>query len=168
MFYVGTNATQDGGNVLIYINNSLVANETYEGTKDTNTNILTIGQPADGTGQFTGELDNLRIYNKALNSTQIVSEMANDYPEEAPRFTYDFNFGSNTTAYDTHLEKWVSDWGILMFNGDYDNSTQCVTYDSPGETYIDNYLIRLILDNILLLVVVGILATIGIGFVMIQ
>lgn len=161
--------TQEVGNdtqILIYLNGSLDANSTMIGPPDTSTNPITMAETYAGGDQFYGVLDNIRIYNKALNSTEIASELGEAYAKELPRFAYDFEFGSNETAYDTHLADWSGSTSIIMTSGDYDSSVQCISVETAGHLYFQDPLIRLIIDNLLVLVGVGILAMLMIWVVM--
>ena len=145
--YEGSNA----GRVLIYLNGSLVANESFIGARDTNTNPLTLGRTSAGTGQYIGMMDNIRLYNKALAGTNIAAELARSYAEEGTMLTYDFENTNAAIAFDTHLGAWDSEYAIVMANGSYDSSEQCVLYQGSGDAYIQNNLVRLIINNAVLI-----------------
>jgi len=160
-FGVATQKLGNQTNVTIYLNGSIDGSGLVADEFDTNNNKLAIGRNEGGTAQYVGLIDNIRIYNKYLNLTEVESELSQKYAEKLPKFAYDFNLRSNTTAYDTHLSKWAGDWGIIMRTGDYDNSTQCVKYNVPGSAYVDDPIIRTILDNLVIFAALGIIVILG-------
>jgi hypothetical protein len=68
-------ATYDGSNLNFYVNGRLVTTVTYNYTLGTSTSILELGEDAFG-DNYQGFLDNVRIYNRALNAGEIVSDMS--------------------------------------------------------------------------------------------
>ncbi len=69
-------ATYDGTTVRFYVNGSLVATTTATGTIATSTGPLQIGGDSIYGQFFSGVIDEVRIYNKALTQTQIQTDMA--------------------------------------------------------------------------------------------
>jgi hypothetical protein len=66
--------TYDGTNSIGYIN-SVSDNESTGGT--TEFNLFRIGRNRNGNTYFTGAIDELRIYNRALTASEISSRFAN-------------------------------------------------------------------------------------------
>jgi hypothetical protein len=66
--------TYDGSTMKLYVNGTLVASKSQTGTVTTTTDPLRIG--GDWSAEmFTGVIDNVRVYNRALASTDIQSDM---------------------------------------------------------------------------------------------
>ncbi len=67
--------TKTGGSVKIYLNGTLKSTKTFGGALVANGNILHIGCYSNATvcasQQFVGSMDDVRIYNRALNATEI-------------------------------------------------------------------------------------------------
>jgi hypothetical protein len=67
-------ATYDGTTMRLYVNGSQVATRSQTGAITTTTDPLRIG--GDWSGEmFTGLIDNVRIYNRALSASDITSDM---------------------------------------------------------------------------------------------
>ena len=66
-----TVATYDGATMLIYLNGTQVASKAQSGTITTNTNILAIGQQTGYGEYFGGRVASVKVYNRALNSTEV-------------------------------------------------------------------------------------------------
>ena len=71
---VGTYDSAGGTNNLkLYQDGILVAQTTVTGNIDTNTSILNIGRQGITTGRFDGMIDEVRVYNRALSSSEVSS-----------------------------------------------------------------------------------------------
>ena len=151
--------------IKIYLNGTLNMTASLYAPVDDTPSQITMGRNANSAIQYYGLVDRARAYPEALNQTMIAADMGNMYQQDPAHYSWDFDLPSNSTAYDTHLEHWNTLAGIVMATGDYDDSVQCITYDAPGDEYFQNPLIRLILDNLLLLAALGILVTIGVVMV---
>ena len=68
-------ATYDGAQIRIYVNGTQVAAVARTGTYEQNNNPLWIGGNAVYGEHFQGRIDDLRIYNRALSSTEIQTDM---------------------------------------------------------------------------------------------
>jgi methionine-rich copper-binding protein CopC len=67
-------ATYDGSTLSFYVNGRLVTSVVYNYALGTSTGALELGQDALG-DNFQGLLDNVRIYSRALNAGEIISDM---------------------------------------------------------------------------------------------
>lgn len=63
--------TYDGSNYFVYINGILQASSASSGISNTSINNLYIGERNDGTQIFNGLIDEVRIYNAAMPTSQI-------------------------------------------------------------------------------------------------
>ena len=68
-------ATYDGATMRLYVNGVQVASRAQTGTIVTSTNPLQIGGDSIYGQYFTGRIDEVRIYNRALSAAQIQSDM---------------------------------------------------------------------------------------------
>jgi Concanavalin A-like lectin/glucanases superfamily len=68
-------ATYDGATMRLYVNGVQVASRAQTGAIETSTNPLQIGGDSIYGQYFTGRIDEVRIYNRALSATQIQSDM---------------------------------------------------------------------------------------------
>ena len=104
--------TKSGTTLTLYINGSQQSTVTLaSATLDTNALPLLVGKTygsrfAGGSGEnFTGSLDDIRIYSRALTSTEIqtlyTSDPANLSSETTPIARYEFDETFGTTAHDT-------------------------------------------------------------------
>jgi len=69
-------ATYDGSNLRIYVNGTQVSSLAATGTITTSTSPLRIGGNAIWSEWFSGLIDEVRIYNRALTAAQIQQDMA--------------------------------------------------------------------------------------------
>jgi hypothetical protein len=67
-------ATYNGSIIKLYVNGALAASQSASGKIFTTSDPLRIGGDAAGE-MFTGLIDNVRIYNRALTATQITTDM---------------------------------------------------------------------------------------------
>jgi hypothetical protein len=68
-------ATYDGATMRLYVNGVQVASRAQTGAIETSTNPLQIGGDSIYGQYFTGRIDEVRIYNRALSATQIQSDI---------------------------------------------------------------------------------------------
>jgi Concanavalin A-like lectin/glucanases superfamily/Domain of unknown function (DUF2341) len=68
-------ATYDGATMRLYVNGVQVASRAQTGAFETSTNPLQIGGDSIYGQYFTGRIDEVRIYNRALSAAQIQSDM---------------------------------------------------------------------------------------------
>ena len=152
--------------IYMYLNGSFEFNNSLLGVPDTTSSPTMMARNSDSKIQYYGTVDRARIYGETLNQTQIQADMANFYQQDPAQYSWDFDLPSLTTAYDNHLAKWNPNWGTVMFNGDYDDSVQCIKYDAPRDQYFDSPITRMILDNLILLAALGILIFIAVVMVL--
>lgn len=67
--------TYDGSNLRLYVNGSLVRTQATTGTLYSSSNPLKFGGNAVWGEYFAGQLDEIRIYNRSLNQTEIQTDM---------------------------------------------------------------------------------------------
>ena len=67
--------TYDGTTARLYINGTQVATTTFTGPLATSTGALRIGGNAVWTEYFTGRIDEVRIYKRALSAAEVVTDM---------------------------------------------------------------------------------------------
>jgi len=67
--------TYDGANIKTYLNGSLVDTTAETGSITAASSILYMGENSSGAQRLTGQLDDLRVYNNALTSSQIKTLM---------------------------------------------------------------------------------------------
>jgi len=68
-------ATYDGATMRLYVNGVQVSSRAQTGAIVTSTNPLQIGGDSIYGQYFTGRIDEVRVYNRALNVAQIQSNM---------------------------------------------------------------------------------------------
>lgn len=68
-------ATYDGATQRLYVNGSEVANRRISGPIQTSNGVLRIGGNSIWGEYFNGRIDEVRIYNRALNASEIQSDM---------------------------------------------------------------------------------------------
>lgn len=68
-------ATYDGTTQRLYVNGSEVANRRISGSIQTSNGVLRIGGNSIWGEYFNGRIDEVRIYNRALNASEIQSDM---------------------------------------------------------------------------------------------
>jgi hypothetical protein len=83
--------TYDGANMRLYVNGALVATQSRTGSITTTADPFHIG--GDWSGEmFTGLIDNVRVYNRALSASEIQSDMTT--PISARPLKADVSLGS--------------------------------------------------------------------------
>jgi len=97
----------------------------YTGTNDVG---LFIGNSSYSSREFDGIIDEVRIWNRSLNQTEIQNEMNSYVPIERPLASWKFEEGSSTYANDSHV--WV--------NGTYGSSLSFDGNDAVDVTNIPN------------------------------
>jgi flagellin-like protein len=82
-----------------------------------NSDNLVIGRNANGGQYWNGGIDEVRIYDRALNSTEILEDMNSPYPIERPAASWRFDEGTGTAVNDTRI--WVKGkhGAALSFDG---------------------------------------------------
>jgi hypothetical protein len=110
--------TWDGTNIKIYINGTLDKTAAQTVTPASNTSPLFIGQFGGGNDITNGVIDDVRLYNRALSSTEVTTDMntAVSATTTGPK-QGDIN-GDNTVNI-TDLSLLLSSYG--------QNTTQCIT-----------------------------------------
>ena len=68
--------TYDGATIRMFVNGNLVSSAPQTGALENNTNALRIGGNSPYTEFFLGRIDDVRIYNRALAASEILSDMA--------------------------------------------------------------------------------------------
>jgi fibronectin type 3 domain-containing protein len=79
-------ATFDGATLRLYANGLQVASQTQTGAFTTSTGALTLGYNVYGE-RFTGLIDEVRVYNRALSLTEIQTDMGTPVGTPGPRIT---------------------------------------------------------------------------------
>ena len=104
----------DGKTVKLYLNGSQVGTtSTVSGSITQNTPLLCIGSESTGTacnnngsGNFLGKIDEVKIYNYARTQKQILEDMSNGGSiSKTPVGWWKFDEGSGTTVYDSSNQK---------------------------------------------------------------
>lgn len=67
--------TFDGSQLALYVNGTSVATTTWSGTAKTTANVLQIGR-RESTSYFSGVIDSVKIYNRALTATEVAGEFS--------------------------------------------------------------------------------------------
>lgn len=67
--------TYDGATLRLYVNGSQISSIPQTGILEVNANALRIGGNTYTTEYFTGRIDNVHIYNRALTQTEIQTDM---------------------------------------------------------------------------------------------
>lgn len=95
-------ATYDGAQLRIYVNGELAGSEEATTPPTTGSGALRIGCDAPD-GQFTGRIDEVRIYGRTLSEKELQRDMATPLqtPQRGPVATYSFDKGEGETAEDT-------------------------------------------------------------------
>jgi len=122
--------TYDGSNVRFYINNTLDGSPVY--TSTFTASAKNIGNVA-GT-ILTGNIENLRVYNKTLNTTEI-SYLYSNYGYTTENYP-----GKELVRYFTTTEPQWSTWGTeeLLYSNNYTND-QTTNFTVPIYTIIRFY-----------------------------
>ncbi|HEY7090888.1 MAG TPA: N,N-dimethylformamidase beta subunit family domain-containing protein, partial [Tepidisphaeraceae bacterium] len=69
-------ATYDGTNLMLYVNGSLVSTQAVNGNIMTSSNALRIGGNSIWGEYFNGLIDQVRVYNRALNQGEVRADMS--------------------------------------------------------------------------------------------
>lgn len=85
----------DGTNVKIYKNGSLLSSAARSWNTLNNSNLFKLGIGVGGEMNFDGAIDDLKIYNYALDDTQIQSLYNYNTLETPPVLLYQFDFDNN-------------------------------------------------------------------------
>ncbi len=72
-------ATYDGSTIRIYVNGALEDSSAYSGSVPTNSHDVRIGIDQSGGNQYTGVIDEVRIWNIARTAAQVNTDMNNFY-----------------------------------------------------------------------------------------
>lgn len=130
-------ATYDGTTIRLYVDGKLET--TKNTTLNTKTDAFVIGRRVfDNTEYFNGELDELRIWNKALSNSELIENMCLKTKFENSNYCnlvayYKFDGGSTTTIYDSKgLRDGTMQNGVASTSsgapiGDYTNYISGVT-----------------------------------------
>ena len=89
--YVAT--TYNGSSLLLYVDGELI--ETAVTTIEADSIPLFVGQKANGTGSFTGQLDELRFFNRQLAQTEVQMSMNQTVAPNAPGLVAYWKFDEN-------------------------------------------------------------------------
>jgi len=113
--------TYDGADFNLYVDGVLVASTTRSGAISTNNADLTIGNRANLNRPFDGDLDEVRIWTRALNGQEIVDNAGRELSGTEPGLVayYRFNENSGQTGSD---ETANSNDGVLGTTNNVDNS----------------------------------------------
>ena len=156
---VGTyDAAGGNNNVKLYQDGQLVGQMTTTGNLDATTSILNIGRQGSTSGRFDGIIDELRIYNRALTSSEVTDHYNGNIPPSdstAPAQVTTLATSNATTTSMTLSWIAVGDDGttgtaasydiryntITITSGNWATSTQCTGEPNPAivgsaETYI--------------------------------
>ena len=79
--------TYDGSVLAVYVNGVLVSSQLISGLMATSTGAVSIGGDTIWSEWFTGKIDELRIYNRALNAAAIKADMTLPVNASAPADT---------------------------------------------------------------------------------
>ncbi|MCP5499418.1 MAG: putative Ig domain-containing protein [Leptospiraceae bacterium] len=120
----------DGSTAYLYANGMLLNSAAK--SINTTTGSFTIGANTSGSSFFNGKIDDVRIYNNALNQTQI-RQLATQVPTGLVA-RYDFNgdandvsgFGANGTVY-----------GATLTSDRYGNSNSAYNFNHNNQNYIE-------------------------------
>jgi chitodextrinase len=123
--------THDGEKDIIYLNGVPANEKAVSGALDKTTHPFGIGyDPIDGAGFFNGMMDDVRVYNRALNATEIASLYADQ--QAAPMVEGDlvaaYGFAgdaTDATAYQNHAQ--VS--GALLGTDRFGKANQSYDFD---------------------------------------
>tara|TARA_Y100000389_G_scaffold121012_1_gene118389 strand:- start:2157 stop:4478 length:2322 start_codon:yes stop_codon:yes gene_type:complete len=119
-----------GGNLVQYING--VATNTFSTQNrslKTSTEPLYIGYQVGQTTNFTGKIDQLRIYNSALDATA-VANLYNEKPEAEPNFNAVTYTGTGNTQYISNVGIDLKTHGGLIWFKERNGGNQHQLYDN--------------------------------------
>lgn len=126
----------DGANVKIYKNGTLLSSAPRSWNTINNNNIFKLGIGVGGEMNFNGAIDDLKIYNYALDTTQILNLYNYNTIEAPPVLVYQFDFDNN---YDdiTATESFVA---LGTFENDRNgNASKALRLNNSGTlAYLDN------------------------------
>ncbi|GAB4487939.1 MAG: hypothetical protein OHK0019_03590 [Saprospiraceae bacterium] len=114
--------THDGTKDIIYFNGAQVAEKNVAGALDKTKHPLGIGNnPIDAGGYFKGSLDDIQIYNRALNSTEVAAlyEVQNTAPNYTDDLVANYTFSGNAndaTPFSNHAIATGAQLGNDRFN----------------------------------------------------
>jgi len=116
----------DGNMMYEYVNGKLVASAAFTGTFRTNTEDLSIGtyNMSTGTYNFSGVLDTIRLYTRALSASEILSNYNSTNIE----------FLTRTSADGNTWEEWKPSTGETQISA-LDNTYQYTTNDTDLLSY---------------------------------
>lgn len=85
-------ATYDGTTATIYVNGIVKNSEQLKGSIDPNSENLLIGKQKGSTYQLNGSISLIRVYNRALNETEIKYSFEENTPLNSTGLTLDLTF----------------------------------------------------------------------------
>jgi hypothetical protein len=94
--------TYDGAKLRLYVNGELVADETVENPDSGSPGPLTIGCDELYGTYFKGKIDEVRVYNRALDASEVATDKAAaiQTPQQGPIAAYSFDAGEGETVED--------------------------------------------------------------------
>jgi len=122
--------------------NGIIVTEKYNAVKGTLRdafNNLYIGTTTSTVYNLNGSIDNVIIYDRALNETEVQEQYESPLPIDNPVAYYSFNEYNGTTAYDTnHITKGVAENDVTHV----DNGAFNLTYPNKAMSFdgVDDYL----------------------------
>jgi len=121
---VGTYDSNGGaGNMRLYQDSVLVASATFTGPINTNNNVLNIGRQSNTAGRFNGVIDEVKIYNRALTSSEVLQHYNSSNPQldnMDPSSINDLNINNLSTDSITLTWTAVGDDGTTGTSTSYD------------------------------------------------
>jgi hypothetical protein len=135
--------THDGVNDKIYFNGLEVASKAVAGTLNSTTHPLGIGyNPIDGGNYFEGSLDEIRIYNIALNDAEVAAlyaEQSVEQPQldvDAPSTPLDITADVKNTNVQLNWSPSEDNVGVVAYNVYQDGSVVATTSET-GHKLVD-------------------------------
>jgi Concanavalin A-like lectin/glucanases superfamily len=132
--------TYDGAEERLYVNGVQVA-ETATEAPVTTTGELQIGAETEHAEYFSGRIDEVRIYNRALDGAEVGSDMEAPIqtPKQGPVAAWSFDEGTGTTVEDVTGDGHTgtiegAEWTTGRYGGalNFESGTACVSVpDSP-------------------------------------
>lgn len=133
-------ATYDGTTRKIYINGVLSNSDTPTGSPTTNSQALTLGSEA-GSFAFKGLIDDVRVYNRALNRSEIAALAAGNPSSGSGKVLLGANLdvNGNLGLYGSTLDASSSNYsvtlsGSLRNSGDFTKRSGGFTLDGTNQT----------------------------------
>lgn len=74
-FFQHAAVTFDGTTMAAYLNGRLVQSDTWIGSSGLGFDVLTVGMDRDGTHPFTGLVDEVQVFNRALTATEVLETL---------------------------------------------------------------------------------------------